>query len=101
MELEYCVPPGFIAGMNTHPSEIAELLIACINFTNLSIARSERRAREVGVRKAIGSLKRHIIVQFLMESVLITLMAFVLALVMLKLTLPAFNTLTTSTIQIP
>ena len=77
------------------------LLIACINFTNLSIARSERRAREVGVRKAIGSLKRHIIIQFLMESVLITLMAFVLALMLLSVSLPAFNTLTTSTITIP
>jgi putative ABC transport system permease protein len=77
------------------------LLIACINFTNLSIARSERRAREVGVRKAIGSLKRHIIFQFLIESVLITLMAFVLSLVLLSVSLPAFNTLTTSTIQIP
>ena len=77
------------------------LLIACINFTNLSIARSERRAREIGVRKAIGSLKRHIILQFLVESVLITLIAFVLALVMLTVSLPAFNTLTTSTITIP
>ena len=77
------------------------LLIACINFTNLSIARSERRAREVGVRKTMGSLKRHIVLQFLMESVLITLMAFVLALVLLSVSLPAFNTLTTSTIQIP
>jgi putative ABC transport system permease protein len=77
------------------------LLIACINFTNLSIARSERRAREVGVRKAMGSLKRHIIVQFLTESVLITLMAFVVALMLLSVSLPAFNTLTTSTITIP
>jgi ABC-type antimicrobial peptide transport system permease subunit len=77
------------------------LLIACINFTNLSIARSERRAREVGVRKAIGSLKRHIIVQFLMESVLITLIAFVLALMLVSVALPAFNALTTSTIAIP
>jgi putative ABC transport system permease protein len=77
------------------------LLIACINFTNLSIARSERRAREVGVRKAIGSLRRHIIFQFLMESVLITLMAFVLALMLLSASLPAFNTLTTSTVRIP
>jgi putative ABC transport system permease protein len=77
------------------------LLIACINFTNLSIARSERRAREVGVRKAMGSLKRHIIFQFLTESVLITLMAFVLALMLLSISLPAFNTLTTSTVSIP
>jgi putative ABC transport system permease protein len=77
------------------------LLIACINFTNLSIVRSERRAREVGVRKAIGSLRRHIIFQFLMESVLITLMAFVLAVMLLSASLPAFNTLTASTVRIP
>lgn len=77
------------------------LLLACINFTNLSIARSEKRAREVGVRKAIGSLKKHIIFQFLIESVLNTLMAFILALVLLSVSLPAFNALTTSTIQIP
>jgi putative ABC transport system permease protein len=77
------------------------LLIACINFTNLSIVRSERRAREVGVRKAIGSLKRHIIMQFLMESVLITMIAFVLGLMLLSAALPAFNGLTTSTITIP
>jgi hypothetical protein len=77
------------------------LLIACINFTNLSIARSERRAREVGVRKAMGSLRRHIIFQFLTESVLITLMAFMLALMLLSVSLQAFNTLTMSTIAIP
>jgi putative ABC transport system permease protein len=77
------------------------LVIACINFTNLSIARSERRAREVGVRKAIGSLKRHIIIQFLMESVLITLIAFVLALMLVSVALPAFNALTASVIAIP
>jgi ABC-type antimicrobial peptide transport system permease subunit len=77
------------------------LLIACINFTNLSIARSERRAREVGVRKAIGSLRRHIILQFLMESVMITLIAFVLALMLVSVALPAFNALTTSVISIP
>ena len=77
------------------------LVIACINFTNLSIARSERRAREVGVRKAIGSLKRHIIFQFLMESVLITLIAFVVALMLVSVGLPAFNSLTSGTIAIP
>jgi len=77
------------------------LVIACINFTNLSIARSERRAREVGVRKAIGSLKRHIIFQFLMESVLITLIAFVLALMLVSVALPAFNSLTSCVIAIP
>jgi putative ABC transport system permease protein len=80
---------------------ILVLLIACINFTNLSIARSERRAREVGVRKAIGSLKRHIVLQFLMESVMITLIASVVALVLISISLPAFNSLTTSAIILP
>ncbi|HLX65580.1 MAG TPA: ABC transporter permease [Puia sp.] len=77
------------------------LVIACINFTNLSIARSERRAREVGVRKAIGSLRKHIIFQFLMESVLITLIAFVVALMLVSISLPAFNSLTSTTIDVP
>ncbi len=77
------------------------LVIACINFTNLSIARSERRAREVGVRKAIGGLKRHIVFQFLLESVLITLIAFVVALMLVSISLPAFNLLTASVIVLP
>jgi putative ABC transport system permease protein len=96
------VSGGFIAYVRMFSIiGILVLLIACINFTNLSIARSERRAREVGVRKAIGSLKRHIIIQFLMESVLITLLAFVLALMLVSVALPAFNALTTSVIVLP
>ena len=77
------------------------LLIACINFTNLSIVRSEKRAREVGVRKVVGSLRRDLIVQFLTESLLITLMAFVLAMILVSNVLPTFNILTTSSISIP
>ena len=77
------------------------LLIACINFTNLSTARSEKRAREVGVRKAIGSLRGDLIVQFLVESLLITLLASLLALLLVQLVLPAFDTLTQSAIHIP
>ena len=77
------------------------LLIACINFTNLSIVRSEKRAREVGVRKVVGSLRRDLIIQFLTESLLITLMAFVLAMILVSNVLPTFNILTTSTISIP
>ncbi len=80
---------------------ILMLIIACINFTNLSTVRSERRAREVGVRKVVGSLRRHIIIQFLTESLLITLMAFVLAMFLVSIALPGFNVLTTSTISIP
>ncbi|MCK6617594.1 MAG: ABC transporter permease [Cyclobacteriaceae bacterium] len=69
------------------------LLIACINFMNLATARSEKRAREVGIRKSIGSRKKELIIQFLGESILITLMAFLLAIVLVELSLPAYNTL--------
>lgn len=77
------------------------LVIAGINFVNLSTARSERRAREVGVRKAIGSLRRDILLQFLVESFVVTVVAFGVALMLVVAALPAFNTLTESTIRIP
>jgi ABC-type antimicrobial peptide transport system permease subunit len=77
------------------------LLIACINFVNLSTARSEKRAREVGVRKAIGSLRRDLIFQFLTESLLITFVAFLLSVLFVQLVIPYFNELTTDSIQIP
>lgn len=64
------------------------LLIACINFMNLSTARSEKRAREVGIRKAIGSLRSQLIAQFLTETLLTTLLAFVVAMVIIPLILP-------------
>ncbi|MFC0516370.1 ABC transporter permease [Mucilaginibacter angelicae] len=77
------------------------LLIACINFVNLSTARSEKRAREVGVRKAIGSQRRDLIFQFLTESILLTFAAFLLSIVLVQLTLPWFNELTGGLVQIP
>ena len=77
------------------------LLIACINFVNLSTARSDRRAREVGVRKAIGSLRRDLIFQFLTESLLITIVAFLVAILFVQLALPYFNALTTDSLHIP
>jgi putative ABC transport system permease protein len=80
---------------------ILVLLIACINFMNLSTARSERRAREVGVRKAIGSQRKDLIFQFLTESVLISFVAFVLAIVLVQFAVAPFNTLTGSSIEIP
>ncbi|MBV9962792.1 MAG: ABC transporter permease [Parafilimonas sp.] len=80
---------------------ILVLLIACINFINLSTARSEKRAKEVGVRKAIGSGKNHLIFQFLTESLLLTFIAFVFSLLFVQLALPAFNSLTNSNIKIP
>jgi putative ABC transport system permease protein len=77
------------------------LLIACINFMNLSTARSEKRAREIGIRKAIGSKRIDLVIQFLIESVVITLIAFIFSLFFVLLTLHAFNTLTKTAISIP
>ena len=70
------------------------LVIACINFMNLSTARSERRAKEVGIRKTVGALKGSLIAQFLMESVLLSFIAGVVALGIVWLCLDPFNTLT-------
>jgi ABC-type antimicrobial peptide transport system permease subunit len=69
------------------------LLIACVNFMNLSTARSEKRAKEVGVRKTLGSDKKQLIFQFFFESIILAFIAFVLAVVTVFLILPAFNTL--------
>lgn len=70
---------------------IIVLLLACINFMNLSTARSEKRAREVGIRKAVGSVRSQLISQFFSESLLMALLAFMLAMVFVQLTLPFFN----------
>jgi putative ABC transport system permease protein len=80
---------------------ILVLLIACINFINLTTARSERRAREVGVRKAIGSQRIDLIIQFLTESFLLTLISFIFSLILVQLALSPFNTLTGSRITLP
>lgn len=69
------------------------LLIACINFMNLATARSEKRAREVGVRKSIGSRRKHLIVQFLGESLFTAFLAFLLSLVIVVLVLPLLKDL--------
>jgi putative ABC transport system permease protein len=69
------------------------LLLASINFMNLSTARSEKRAKEVGIRKAIGSLRGQLIGQFMSESLLVVSCAFVLSVALVLLLLPAFNTL--------
>jgi putative ABC transport system permease protein len=70
------------------------LLIACINFMNLSTARSEKRAKEVGIRKSIGAGKFELVRQFLGESILLAAISGVVALVIVWLSLPAFNVLT-------
>lgn len=79
---------------------ILVLIIACINFINITTARSAKRAREVGVRKAIGSDRKSLVFQFLAESFFLTLIAFILSLVLVQLAIPAFNRLTESNVQI-
>jgi putative ABC transport system permease protein len=80
---------------------ILVLLIACVNFMNLSTARSERRAREVGVRKVMGSVRGQLIMQFLVESLLMTTLAFLLSIALVQAVLPAFNALTGDAVNLP
>jgi len=77
------------------------LLLACINFMNLSTARSEKRAKEVGIRKAVGSLRGQLIVQFFCESLLMAASAFVFSLLLVSLMLPFFNQVAGKQIAIP
>ena len=79
---------------------IAIIVIACINFMNLSTARSEKRAKEIGLRKTVGSQRYQIIYQLLSESVLITLFAFVLAVVGVTVILSYFNLLAEKSIHL-
>ena len=69
------------------------LLIACINFMNLSTARSEKRAREVGVRKVVGARKSSLVARFIGESILLSGISFILALILVRLSLVGFNRL--------
>ncbi len=75
------------------------LLLACINFMNLSTARSSTRAREVGIRKTIGSLRGQLIGQFLSESLVVSFLALLLAMLLVQLSLPFFNGLADKQIQ--
>lgn len=77
------------------------LFLACINFMNLSTARSEKRAMEVGIRKAIGSNRKQLISQFLSESLLVVVFAFVVALGLVLLSLNSFNDLASKEISFP
>ncbi|MBS1741401.1 MAG: ABC transporter permease [Bacteroidetes bacterium] len=76
------------------------LLIACINFMNLSTARSEKRAREVGVRKVVGAQKSWLVMQFIFESILLAFLSAILALIIVEVSLPAFNDLVGKTLYI-
>jgi putative ABC transport system permease protein len=69
------------------------LLIACINFINLTVARSLKRAKEIGVRKVVGSNRKQLIWQFMGESILLSFIAFVLAIILVQMVLPTFNQL--------
>ncbi len=77
------------------------LIIASINFMNLSTARSANRAKEVGVRKVMGSLRSHLMRQFLMESVLLSTFSFVMAIGLAYMLLPVFNNLAARQLQLP
>jgi ABC-type antimicrobial peptide transport system permease subunit len=77
------------------------LLLACINFMNLSTARSEKRSKEVGIRKTIGSLRRQLIFQFLSESLIIVLLASIVTVLMVLLSLPLFNRLSDKLMTFP
>ncbi|HXO74168.1 MAG TPA: ABC transporter permease, partial [Puia sp.] len=77
------------------------LLLACINFMNLSTARSASRAKEVGIRKTVGSLKGQLITQFLSESLLLAALSFVLSLALVQAALPFFNSLSAKNMTLP
>ncbi|GAB3343788.1 ABC transporter permease [Marivirga atlantica] len=89
----YVVLFGFIA--------VFIIVLACINFMNLSTARSTHRAKEVGVRKVLGSVKMNLINQFLTESILISLVSFILGMFIVVLVLPYFNNLTDRQLSLP
>ena len=92
-EIEYVWMLGIIGGF--------VLLLACINFMNLSTARSEKRAKEVGIRKTMGSLRSQLIGQFFSESIMLAFIAFLIALVLAQLTLPWFNELVDKQMVMP
>jgi ABC-type antimicrobial peptide transport system permease subunit len=77
------------------------LLIACINFMNLSTARSVKRAKEVGVRKTIGALRSALIIQFIGEAIIFAFSAIVIAIVLVMFILPVFNSITGKQIVLP
>src|SRR5260221_14498366 len=77
------------------------LLIACINFMNLATARSAKRAKEVGVRKVVGAGRSVLIGQFVGEAMLLTLFSIIIAVVLVVVLLPVFNSLTGKQLSLP
>ncbi|WP_183567611.1 ABC transporter permease [Mucilaginibacter sp. SP1R1] len=77
------------------------LLLACINFMNLSTAKSEKRAREVGIRKAIGSVRKQLIGQFLSESLLVVMLSLLITILLVVLTIPYFNHIADKEVALP
>ena len=77
------------------------LLLACINFMNLSTAQSAKRSKEVGVRKVIGSVKKQLVTQFLSESFIVVTLAFLVAMIVVSLLLPSFNELSDKDVTLP
>jgi putative ABC transport system permease protein len=77
------------------------LLIACINFMNLSTAGASKRAREVGIRKVLGSVKGQLVRQFLLESILLTAVSLLLAIILVEMALPVFNDLAGKNLNLP
>jgi len=77
------------------------LILACINFTNLSTARSEKRVKETGIRKTLGSIRKELVTQFYMESLLYSALAFLLSILLLAALLPWFNESAGKTIAAP
>lgn len=91
--IQYCWLIGIIG--------VTVLLLACINFMNLATAKSEKRAKEVGIRKAIGSQRKQLIFQFFSESLLMAGMSFALSLLLVLLLLPFFNTIADKKLTLP
>jgi putative ABC transport system permease protein len=77
------------------------LLIACINFMNLTTARSVKRAKEIGIRKTVGAIRSKLIIQFLSEAILLSFLSAVLSLFLVALALPTFNELTGKQLSLP
>jgi ABC-type antimicrobial peptide transport system permease subunit len=77
------------------------LILACINFMNLSTARSEKRAKEVGIRKAVGSVRKQLVMQFFTESILIAALAFMFSVLLVFIVLPYFNSVADKKIDLP